>query len=62
MDDYITLHDHERAEKGLVIFIRYDHISAILPREKYTTLVVSGKYIHVKELVDEVLDRIHLKN
>lgn len=43
------------AKKQPKIQVNPDHVGAILPRSKYTTLVIQGKYFHVAHTHEEVL-------
>lgn len=55
----VKLHDFETVTKsnadGNIVYVNIDAIAVVQPRDKYTTLVVGGKWVHVTEPADRIL-------
>lgn len=55
--------DESTKKRGEVpVLINPAHVGAVLSRETYTTLIVSGKYIHVADTLDAVLDKLGVQS
>lgn len=52
--EYISKKDR-RSGNYPTVYVNPSHVSAVLPRKRYTTLVVSGKYVHVSHLYQDVI-------